>query len=310
MSRELWDEMVRRILALWRRAAAPFALLALATVTGFAQKESLLIGPGDMIHVQVFDTPEMDQHVRVTDAGTVSLMFVGAIKVVGMTPTDASQAVAQALIDKQYMRAPQVTIVVEQFATQNVSVLGEVQQPGVFPIATATPILKVVSLAGGLTPLADRNVTIERHSNTNEKVNYFLSNTSANALTDSVLVYPGDTVLIPKAGVVYVLGDVGRPGGYPMNTNNSQMTMLQAVAMAGSTSKTALPSKVRLVRKTPTGTQDIHVSLGAMEKGAEPDLPLQADDVIFVPFSWMKNLALTSSSIAASATSATIYVAH
>jgi polysaccharide biosynthesis/export protein len=132
----------------------------------------------------------------------------------------------------------------------------------------------------------------------------------SNAMTDSVLVYPGDTVLVPKAGVVYVLGDVGRPGGYPMSTNNSQMTVLQAVAIAGSTSKTALPSKVRLVRKTASGIQDIHVSLSAMEKGSEPDLPLQADDVIFVPFSWMKNLALTSSSIAASATSATIYVAH
>ena len=95
-----------------------------------------------------------------------------------------------------------------------------------------------------------------------------------------------------------------------MNTNNSQMTALQAVAMAGSTSKTAVPTKVRLVRKMPTGTQDKYLSLSAMEKGTEPDLPLQADDIIFVPFSWMKNFALTSTSIAASAASATIYVAH
>jgi polysaccharide export outer membrane protein len=291
-------EMLKRILILLTFASVSFAQ---------KEKESLLIGPGDILHVQVFDTPEMDQHVRVTDAGTISLMFIGSIKVVGMTPTDASQVIAQQLIDKQYMRSPQVTVVVDQFTTQNISVLGEVQQPGVFPVPTPVSILKVLSLAGGLTQGADRNITIERHSNANEKVNYFLSNTSNSALTDSVLVYPGDTVLVPKAGIIYVLGDVNRPGGYPMSTNNSEMTVLQAVAMAGSTAKTAVPSKVRLIRKTPNGSQDIRLSLPALENGSQPDMALKADDIIFVPFSWMKNVALSSGTIAASAAGASIY---
>lgn len=285
-------------------------MVPLLAIMCFAQKESLLIGPGDMLHVQVFDTPEMEQHVRVTDSGEIPLMFIGSLKVAGLTPTAASHAIEKALIDKQYMREPQVTVVVEQFATQNISVLGEVQQPGVYPTPTAISILKVLSLSGGLTATADRNITIERQGNANEKVNYFLSNTSNQALADSVLVYPGDTVLVPKAGIIYVLGDVQRPGGYPMSTNNSEMTLMQAVTIAGSTTKTAVPSKTRLIRKTPTGSQDTIVSLSNIEKGTQSDIPLKADDIIFIPFSWMKNTALSAATIAASAAGAAIYVGH
>jgi polysaccharide biosynthesis/export protein len=285
-------------------------MVPLLAIICFAQKESLLIGPGDMLHVQVFDTPEMEQHVRVTDSGEIPLMFIGSLKVAGFTPTAASHAIEKALIDKQYMREPQVTVVVEQFATQNISVLGEVQRPGVYPTPTAISILKVLSLAGGLTTTADRNITIERQGNANEKVSYFLSNTSNQALTDSVLVYPGDTVMVPKAGIVYVLGDVQRPGGYPMSTNNSEMTLMQAVTIAGSTTKTAIPSKTRLIRKTPTGSQDMIVSLSDIEKGTQSDIPLKADDIIFVPFSWMKNTALSAATIAASAAGAAIYIGH
>jgi polysaccharide export outer membrane protein len=288
----------------------PLLMVPLLVISCFAQKESLLIGPGDMLHVQVFDTPEMEQHVRVTDAGEVPLMFVGSLKLAGLTPSDAARAIEKALIEKQYLREPQVTVVVEQFATQNVSVLGEVQQPGVYPTPTAISILKVLSLAGGLTQTADRNITIEQQGNANEKVNYFLSNTSNQAMTDSVLVYPGDIVLVPKAGIIYVLGDVQRPGGYAMNTNNSQMSFMQAIAMAGSTSKTAIPSKIRLIRKTSAGTQDTVVSLSAIEKGEQSDVPLKADDIIFVPFSWMKNTAMSAATIAASAAGAAIYATH
>ncbi|HEX4773760.1 MAG TPA: polysaccharide biosynthesis/export family protein [Bryobacteraceae bacterium] len=297
--------MVRRLLPV-----PAVLIMCFAAIACFAQKESLVIGPGDMLHVQVFDTPEMEQHARVTDSGEVPLMFIGSLKVAGLTPTAASHAIEKALIDKQYMREPQVTVVVEQFATQNISVLGEVQQPGVFPTPTAISILKVLSLAGGLTATADRNITIERQGNATEKVNYFLSNTSNQALTDSVLVYPGDTVLVPKAGVIYMLGDVGRPGGYPMSTNNSEMTLMQAVTMAGSTTKTSVPSKMRLIRKTPTGTQQTIVSLSDIEKGTQSDIPLKADDIVYVPFSWMKNTALSAGTIAASAAGAAIYVGH
>jgi polysaccharide biosynthesis/export protein len=286
----------------------PATLVALALVAPcFAQNESLLIGRGDQLHIQVFDTPEMEQHPRVTDSGTVPLLFVGDVKVAGMTPGDAAREVEEALKTKQLMLHPQVAVTVEQYATQNVYVMGQVTNPGAYPISTPMSVVSVLALAGGLADPADRHITIERHSDPAQKVSYFLSNNSEVALSSDVLVYPGDTALVPKAGVVYVLGDVGRPGGYPMTTNDSQMTVLQALAMAGSANKTSILGKARLVRKTPQGAQEVPLQLAQIQQGKRPDIQMQPDDVLFLPFSWMKNVAVNAQGIAASATSAVIY---
>jgi polysaccharide export outer membrane protein len=281
-------------------------LAALALVCR-AQTESLLIGPGDLVDIDVFDTSGMAQQVRVTDAGTVHLQLIGDLKVAGETPGGAAAIVEKALVSNKIMWNPYVTVKVEEYATQNVSVLGQVRNPGAFSITTAQPILKVISLAGGLTEIADRNVTIKRHDNTSSAIQYYLANDAGQALSHGVLVYPGDIVVVPKAAIVYVMGDVAKPGGYAVTTNNSQLTVLQAIALAGSANKTSVQSKVKLIRKTSQGTQELPIQLAAMEKGKQPDMTLQPDDVLFVPFSWMKNTAVNASSIAASTSSAAIY---
>ena len=282
--------------------------LLLASLPGLSlAQESLLIGSGDQIHIQVFDTPEMEQHPRVTDAGTVPLLFGGEVNVAGMTPAQAARKIEQTLVDKQYMLHPHVAVTVEDYGTQQVSVMGEVKSAGAYDITAPTSIITVISIAGGLTELADRHVTIERHSDPNQKITYFVSNKSGEALTNQILVYPGDTVLVPKTGIVYVLGDVGRPGGFPMSNNDSQMTVLQALAAAGAANKTAMLTRAKLVRGGTQGPTDIPVSLAEIQKGKTPDMQMQAGDVLYIPSSWMKNLMSNSSNIAASATSAMIY---
>lgn len=285
-------------------------LLLLSLVTSAAclgQTESLLIGPGDELRVEVFDTPEMTQTVRVTDSGEIPLVFIGNVKVATLTPGEAARAIEDMLKTKQFMTHPQVTVSVEEYATQQISVVGQVHSPGNYSIGAPLPVIRVLSSAGGLTDVADRNITIQRHGDPERTVKYFLSNNSDAALANSVLVYPGDTVLVPKAGIVYVLGDVGRPGGYAMADNDSQMTVLEVVATAGGANKTAIMAKVKLVRKTSNGTTEIPIPLGAMEKGKQADIALQPNDILFVPFSYMKNVAFNASQIAASATGAAIY---
>lgn len=287
------------------------AALALSCAAQAPQKESLLIGPGDLIYIEVYDTPEFTQEVRVNDAGMARLHFVGDVKLAGLSPAAAGNAVEKALLDKQVMKHPQVTVKIEDYATQGVSIMGQVQTPGTYPIPTPQPILRVLSLAGGLTGAADRTVTISRHGDGDQKLTYYVSNNSNEALSDQIMVFPGDIVVVPRAPVVYVLGDVGKPGGYTMNTNDSHLTVLQAIAMAGSTNKTAVQSKIRLIRKTPQGgQQESTIKLSAMQKGKEPDMVLQPNDVLYVPFSWMKNMAVSASSITASTASAAIYAIH
>src|SRR5271156_5237496 len=133
--------------------------LAVATVCAFAQtaaaptpssSESILIGPGDMLHIQVFDTPEMDQHARVTDDGNVPLIFLGNVHVAGLTPESAARTIETELKSRELMKHPQVTVNIEQYATQGVLVIGQVAHPGSYQIDTARPVLDVLSLAGGL----------------------------------------------------------------------------------------------------------------------------------------------------------------
>jgi polysaccharide export outer membrane protein len=259
--------------------------------------------------VNVMDTPEMEQQVRVTDDGSAQLAYIGSVHVAGRTPAAAAAAIQAKLIEKKVMRQPEVTVKLQELATQDVSVLGQVHTPGTYSITTPQTILKILSLAGGLVDGADRHVTIKRHSS-EEQLTYYVSNDSDQALAGVVMVYPGDTVLVARAPVVYVMGDVNRPGGYVIATNNDRLSVMQVIAMAGSASKTSMQSRVRLIRKTEHGEIELPVRLDKIEKGKQPDIMLQSNDIVYVPFSWMKNIAMSSSSIGASTGGAALYLIH
>jgi polysaccharide export outer membrane protein len=271
--------------------------------------ESLLIGPGDVLHVQIADTPELDQHARVTDAGEVPIQGAGNVKIAGTTPAAAANIIRDRLIAAHYMNHPQVMVSVEQFATQTVSVLGEVKAAGAYQITTPRPILDILALAGGVTPIADRHILVERHSDPAHLVEYYYSNDAHQAMADQVTVNPGDTVMVAKAGIVYVLGDVNHPGGFAMTNNESRLTVLQAVASAGGISKTAKLGRARLIRHEKDNTySDRQLSLSDLQQGKVNDIAMEPGDVLYVPFSYGKNLAVFGAgSIAASATSATVY---
>ncbi len=290
--------------------------LAYASAFAFAQPtqptrttESILIGPGDMLHIQVFDTPEMEQHARVTDDGNVPLMFLGNVHVAGLPPEGAARTIEMQLQQKELMKRPQVTVNIEQYATQGVLVIGEVKNPGSYQIDTSRPVLDVLTLAGGLTEVADRKITIERHD-TGERVQYFVSNRPEDAFDHSVLIHPGDKLMVPKAGIVYALGDFAKPGGYTLSDNRSQLSAVQMLALAGGTPPTAMPSAARLIRRNGDGYTETKIQLSDMQKGKIADIQLQADDIIYVPFSYLKNMAVNATGIVASVGSAAIYNAH
>ena len=284
-------------------------LLVLFAVTASspAQNESLLIGPGDLLHLQVYDTPEMEQRARVTDAGNIPFSFLGTVNVSGLTPEQAAAQIERRLVAGGVMLHPQVSVRVEAYATQNASVMGQVVKPGTYEIDTSRKVVDLLAMAGGLTDMADRHITIQRSGPHKQNVVYYYSNAATAALSDDPMVFPGDTVVVPRVAVVYVLGDVLKPGGYPMITNNSNMTVLQAIALAGYANHTAAVGKSKLVRETPAGAQEIDLEVSLMQKGKKPDVALLPDDVIYVPFSFLRNVGINGQGILASATSAVIY---
>jgi polysaccharide export outer membrane protein len=237
----------------------------------------------------------------------LTLILGGPVYVAGLTPPEAALVIARVLVDGHYLLTPHVSVLIEQTATQNVTIIGQVHSPGSYPIGTSRPILDVLALAGGLTEIADRKVTIERHAS-KERATFVVSNSAAAALDASVLVFPGDTVIVSKADVVYILGDVNRPGGFAMVTNDSRLSAVQVLSLAGGTPPNAVPSHARLIRKQPDGSRiEIPLHLSAMAKGKQPDIQLQPDDIVYVPFSYARNMAVGAGSLVGSTASAAIY---
>ena len=275
--------------------------------TAHAQ-ESLRIAPGDLLRVSILREPDLGRQVRVRDSGEISLPMIGEVQLRGMNADEAANTICQKYLDGHYLKHPDVSVFIEEFPTQQVAVLGQVLRPGAIALPAPRTLIDVLALAGGLTDAADRHITVER-ADGSQAAEVFLSNLSDDALNANVLIYPGDKILVPRAGIVYVLGDVGHPGGYIMQ-NESRMTVLQAVAMAAGANRTASSNHVRLVRNKNGQFEEHEIPLKEMQRGTMPDLLLEADDVLYVPFSFSRHIVMGSSSIVASASSALIYASR
>lgn len=239
----------------------------------------LMIGPGDLLEISVFGAPESLKQVRVSSDGTVTYPFAGNIKVSDMTVRRAESAIASKLQEGGYYNNPTVSVLVKEFATQGVSVLGEVQKPGIYPLMGPRQLFDAISAAGGLTPKAGKTVTVIHRGHSNEPQTVPLNDDPAN----NVAIYPGDTVSIAKAGIVYVVGNVQQPGGFVME--NPELSVLQAVALAQGIKPDSSPNNSKVIRKSANGQQEIPVKLKDVLASKAPDVKLQPDDILFVPAS-------------------------
>ena len=250
-------------------------------------REKLRIGPGDLIDVSVYGVSDFHQEARVNESGDVSLPLVGAVRVGGSTVQGAQDTIAKSLMDGRYFRDPHVTVVIKDFASQGVSVLGEVTRPGIYPMVGTKRLYDLISQAGGFTPKAGKLVTITHRDDPGNPVNVIMTQDPAKSLETNVEVYPGDTIAVSKAGIVYVVGDVQRPGGFVME-NNEHMTVLQAVALAQGTNRTASLGSARILRRTPSGPSEVKIPLKEIMAAKASDMDLMPEDILFIPGSAAK----------------------
>ena len=272
-----------------------------------ARGASMKIGPGDLIEVNVYDEADLHQTIRLDDVGDGTLSFIGSLHLAGLTTEQAEALIARKLKEGNYLLAPQVGVIIREYSTQGVSVLGEVKTPGVYAVVGGQSLLDVLAAAGGTTPVAGSEITIQRAGD-GSTLSVLLSKDAHRSLSSNVRLYPGDKVLIPRAGLVYVLGDVGRPGGFLME-NDGKMTLLQALAMAGGTTHTSSMNGSRLLRNTPSGYTDIHIELSKMLKGQKGDVQLQTEDILYIPGSVIKSVFARASPAVLAATSGAVSAA-
>ena len=265
------------------------------------------ISAGDTIQIAVFGHPELSQQVRVGNDGRAHLSLLGDVALGGTTESDAGTLIEGQLRDRNVLIHPSVNVSIQISATQNVSVIGEVQHPGTFPISGSRALLDVLSLAGGLTQTADSHLNIKRRAG-GETVTVALQGVESGSMSSvDAVVYPGDSVIVPRAGMVYVLGDVGRPGGFVMQ-NSGKISLLQVMAEAGGVLPTAQANNVRVLRKD-NGNYAVFktLDLGKITSGHQADLELQASDILFVPNSRVKSAFRTTGSIVNTISTAAIY---
>jgi polysaccharide export outer membrane protein len=264
------------------------------------------IGAGDLLKVSVFGAPESDQEVRVNSDGNIVLNFIGAVHVAGLTNERAQTLIADQLKHAGFFNDPQVSVFTREYATQGVSVLGEVQKPGVYPVLGARRLFDVISLAGGTTEKSGKFVTVSHREQPDTPLTVAFSNDPTEAMSANVEIMPGDTVIVSKAGIVYVVGDVHKPSGVLMEKGS--LTVLQALAVAEGTNPTAALNSAKLIRKTSDGHQEIPLQLKDMLSAKIRDIPVQADDIIFVPSSAAKTAGRRSlEAIVQAATGLAVY---
>lgn len=267
----------------------------------------LKIASGDLLHITVFDVPEMTQDVRIGAKGEAQLALIGNIDLAGLTGDEASEAIARELRNRKLLLSPQVNVLIKEFASQGVSVIGEVQHPGVYQVLGSRSLLDLISMAGGLTNVADTRITVKRRRESEQTITVKLKTDDPDtSLNNNVQIYPGDLIVVPRAGIVYVLGDVNHPGGFVMQ-DSGKITLLQALAQAGGATKSASLSKAVLMSKNAQGYASTKLHVGKIEKGEAPDLDLHPNDILFVPNNRLKNALSGTQAVVSALGSASIY---
>lgn len=272
------------------------------------QTSLIKLGAGDLIEVSVYNVPELTTKARIGNSGDVYLPLIDYVHVADLTTEEAQTLIQKRLEDGGFVRNPHVTIFVDEATSQGVTVLGEVSKPGIYPDLGDHKLYEIISEAGGFTPSAARKVAIIRH-NLPDAIQVTLPRNLSEDLSGNVDVLPGDTVTVPKAPIIYVVGDVGRPSG--LLVDNGSLTVLQAIALAGGTNRTAKMGGARIIRKGAGGMTETPLALKKMLEAKSPDLPLQADDILFVPVSGARLAASRTFEAAMSmATAVSIYAVH
>jgi polysaccharide biosynthesis/export protein len=272
------------------------------------QSSMMKLGSGDLIEVSVYNVPELTTKARVSSAGDVYLPLIDYVHVEGLTQEEAQALIEKRLTDGGFVRSPHVSIFVDEATSQGVTIIGEVAKPGIYPDVADHKLYEVISEAGGFTLSASRKLAIIRQGKP-DAIRVSLPRNLGDDLSGNIEIMPGDTITVPRAPIVYVVGDVNRPSG--LLIDNGSLTVLQALALAGGANHTAKMGGVRIIRKTPTGLTETPVQLKKMLEAKTADVPLQPDDILFVPMSGVKVAASKTADVALSAaTAVAVYALH
>ncbi|MHB1021963.1 MAG: polysaccharide biosynthesis/export family protein [Acidobacteriaceae bacterium] len=251
-----------------------------------ATLQDFKFSPGDLLTVHVYGVSDFNLSFRVSADGSVQLPLIGIVPVQGLSIRQTEDLIAKKLADDGMVRNPQVTVEVTESPNQVATVMGEVNHPSVVPILGSRRLLDVLTAAGGLSPAASHTITIRRKG-VNTPITVDLGSDPIHSQKANIFILPGDTVMVPRIGVVYMLGAFKAQGIYPLNPN-TPLTLMQAIAMAGGVGYQGKLKDARIIRTIGTERKEVQVNVGKIISGKEADPVLLSDDIVMVPTSTLK----------------------
>ena len=243
-------------------------------------------GPGDRLAIEVFEVEDLSGEAVVSADGSIRMPLIGAVEARGRTPTEI-EARLRDLYGGDLLRNPQIQVSVVDYGSQPISVLGAVNSPGIYQLRGARRLLDVLALAGGLSEQVGEAVTISSVGGSGGRtisVKRLLAERSPDL---NVSIEPHDVIQVESASVVYVLGAVGRPGGFPLE-NQDRLSALQALSLAEGAKRTAALKRTRVIRRVGAERVEFGVDLARVLAGKSEDPTLEPHDILFVPGSGSK----------------------
>lgn len=247
-------------------------LLAFGLLVSFLAHAEYLLGPGDMVRITVYGSPDLNTETRVTQGGKLSFPLLGEVTVGGSSVVQAENKISTMLEQGGFVKNAQVNIIVLQFTSQQISILGDVFKPGRYPLERTSSLVEVLALAGGISPNGSDIVTIlSRHEGKTEKHDYDLPDLLRKGEGVGIMINTDDIIYVPHAPMFYIYGEVQRPGQFRLERN---MTVAQALAVGGGLTMRGTERALRIKRRNAAGV------LETIE--AKADDLLSKDDVLFV----------------------------
>jgi polysaccharide export outer membrane protein len=258
-------------------ATLPPSSFPAASIPPSAQQQAVVgleqLGMGDMVRISVFRNPELTTEAKINERGTILFPMIGEVQVAGLSPTQAGQRIADKLRQGRYVVNPEVTVSLAQINSRQVSVLGNVNKPGRYPLDTmSVKLTDFLAVAGGVATPGSDLVTIvsNKEGKTTKRDVDLAAMFRSGDLTGNLELQPGDTIYVHKAPMVYVYGEVQRGGAYRVEP---QMTVMQAIALGGGVTARGTQRGIKITRRDGERVREMDARLTD---------PVQPDDVIFV----------------------------
>lgn len=248
------------------------------------------IHPGDIVEVRFFQAPEYNVQMPVSASGDIAIPYAGIFHIEGLTSVNAAKAITDLFQERQILRNPHVIVTTQQFG-YSVTVLGEVRAPGVYRLQGRHRLIDILTEAGGVTDRAGHIIQIFGVDSTKNPQKLLWDPTLQENNNDNagLLLKPGQTVMVSRCGVVYIGGNVNRPGAYPLCDSNHP-TLSEMIALAQGIRPSSWPQRTLLLRTSKNGTRlSEKIRLDDVLRGKGVDIAMQSDDIVFVPSSSIKS---------------------